>query len=317
MLQQTQVVTVIPYFKRFIKEYPTIRKLAAATEQDVLRLWEGLGYYRRARQMHKAANVIVNEHDGIFPPDFDSVRALPGIGRYTAGAIVSIAFASRAPILEANTIRLLSRLAAYREDPLRSEGQQFLWGLAEKLLPRRNVGEFNQALMELGSEICTPRDPDCSRCPARSLCLSNGHNLQSEIPRPKTKVDYEDVQEAAVIIRRGGKLLLRQCASSERWAGMWDFPRFAVESLKPDDVKSELAGNVKRLSGLSIEIDKPWTQIKHGVTRFRITLTCYKTNQVTGRLKANGRPIQWIKPEELSAYPLSATGRKIAQMLVR
>ncbi len=157
MLQQTQVETVKPYFERFMKALPTIKTLARAEEHEVLRLWEGLGYYRRARQLHRAAQLIVAEHGGRFPRDPMVVRRLPGIGRYTAGAILSIAFDAREPILEANTLRLLSRLLAYAGDPRSGEGQRLLWAAAETFLPRRQVGRFNQALMELGSAICTPR----------------------------------------------------------------------------------------------------------------------------------------------------------------
>ena len=157
MLQQTQVGTVVSYFDRFLAAFPTIEALAAADEQDVLRLWEGLGYYRRARQLHKAAKIIVAEHAGNFPRNPEIVRRLPGIGRYTAGAILSIAFDARQPILEANTLRLLSRLLAYDGDPRSTEGQRLLWAMAEAVLPRRGSGRMNQALMELGSEVCAAR----------------------------------------------------------------------------------------------------------------------------------------------------------------
>ena len=159
MLQQTQVATVIPYFERFLAAFPTIRALAAADERDVLRHWEGLGYYRRARQMHLAARVLVAQHAASFPRELDTVRTLPGIGRYTAGAIASIAFDLRAPILEANTVRLLSRLVAFDGDPASTAGQHALWSLADALLPARGCGEFNQALMELGSLVCAPPGP--------------------------------------------------------------------------------------------------------------------------------------------------------------
>ena len=169
MLQQTQVVTVIGYFERFLAAFPSIADLAAADEQQVLRLWEGLGYYRRARQLHAAARVIVAEHQGRFPRDPEQIRALPGIGRYTAGAIASIGWDAREPILEANTIRVFSRLLAYRGDPQKNAGQQRLWEFAAGVLPKKDTGLFNQALMELGSEICTPRGPLCDQCPVRTL----------------------------------------------------------------------------------------------------------------------------------------------------
>src|SRR5687768_10854498 len=161
MLQQTQVATVIAYFERFLHRFPDVGSLAAADEQQVLRLWEGLGYYRRARQLHAAAKVIVAEHSGRFPLAYDAVRSLPGIGRYTAGAILSIGAGARLPILEANTIRVLSRLTAFRGDPASSAGQKHLWQIAELTLPAKRVGTFNQSLMELGSEICTPKAPTC------------------------------------------------------------------------------------------------------------------------------------------------------------
>src|SRR5205823_5405848 len=157
MLQQTQVATVIPYFERFFTRFPDVAALAAADEHDVLQLWEGLGYYRRARQLHAAAKQIMAEHRGQFPISYDDVRLLPGIGRYTAGAILSIGLDQRLPILEANSVRVLSRLTAYRGDVNSVAGRQKLWEVAESILPQRDCGTFNQAVMELGSEICTPR----------------------------------------------------------------------------------------------------------------------------------------------------------------
>ncbi len=185
MLQQTQVATVESYFPRFMAALPTIQTLAAAGEDDVLRLWEGLGYYRRARQMHAAARKIVSDFAGEFPRQTDDVRGLPGIGRYTAGAILSIAFDAREPIVEANTLRLLARLLAFREDPLGGSGQRLLWHFAEDLLPQRDSGAFNQALMELGSMVCTPRQPRCEACPVAELCPTRLQGLQEVIPRPR------------------------------------------------------------------------------------------------------------------------------------
>ncbi|GAG10844.1 unnamed protein product, partial [marine sediment metagenome] len=190
MLQQTQVATVRDYFRRFVREFPTVHKLAAADEQEVLRLWEGLGYYRRARQLHAAAQQVVAEHGGRFPQEVRELQRLPGVGRYTAGAIASIAFDRRAPILEANTIRLLSRLTGYRDDPLKAAGQRLLWATAEEILPTKHVARFNQALMELGSLVCTPNEPKCDACPLASLCAANAAGLQKQIPRAKSQQQY-------------------------------------------------------------------------------------------------------------------------------
>src|SRR5688572_10138399 len=211
MLQQTQVGTVIPYWERFLARFPDVASLAAAEEREVLRLWEGLGYYRRARQLHAAAGRIALEHQGKFPTSYEAVRSLPGIGRYTAGAILSIGRDQRLPILEANTVRVLSRLTAFRGDTASTTGQRFLWSVAERILPRKQAGTFNQALMELGSEICTPRAPACERCPVAKLCPTFALGLQAIIPAPKRRTQYEEVTEAAVVISRGSKVLVRQC----------------------------------------------------------------------------------------------------------
>ena len=310
MLQQTQVATVIPYFERFLAALPDIESLAAAKEEQVLRLWEGLGYYRRARQLHRAAQWIVAEHQGEFPTAANAVRALPGIGRYTAGAILSISQDAREPILEANTIRLLSRWLAYDGDPASSNGQELLWRFAEQLLPNKAVGLFNQALMELGSEVCRPRDPDCDHCPAAELCATNREGLQAIIPRPKKKTRYEVVQHACVIVWRGPQVLLRHCGKDERWSGLWDFPRFAVQSRRGQTLDAELAEQVNRQTGIRIKPGAALATLKHGVTRFRITLSCYQAEYLDGSRRKKDQ--RWVLPAELQEFPLSATGRKIS-----
>ncbi len=315
MLQQTQVATVIPYFERFIARFPDVATLAAAEETEVLRFWEGLGYYRRARQLHQAARKIVAEHNGQFPRDREAVRALPGVGRYTAGAILSIAFEAREPIVEANTKRVLSRLLAYRGDPEATAGQQLLWRMAEEILPRKEVGAFNQALMELGSEVCTPRTPACHACPVQPLCPTSAAGLQDEIPPRKKKPAYEDVTEAAVIIRRGARLFVRQRGEGERWAGLWDFPRFPLANDPGEPSPDVLTRNVRDLTGLTIEPTRRLATLKHGVTRFRITLHCYEARHVSGSTARRG-PTAWLRPAELADYPLSVTGRKISRMLL-
>lgn len=308
MLQQTQVATVANYYPRFLAAYPTIEALAAADEHDVLRLWEGLGYYRRARQLHRAAQVIVAEHDGHFPRDPGAVRRLPGIGRYTAGAILSIAYDAREPILEANTIRLLCRLLAYRGDPRQNAGQTLLWRFAEELLPRRGSSQLNQALMELGSLICKPRGPVCGRCPVAGLCPTHRDSLQHSIPRAAKRPQVESVREVLVVVRRRQTVLVRQRQPDERWAGLWDFPRFAVET-SHGHVTEEVAARLKETTGVVAELAGPITTLKHGVTRFRITLDCHWADCI----RASRRPeLRWLRPAELAAYPLSTTGRKVA-----
>ena len=315
MLQQTQVTTVEPYFQRFVETLPSIEALAKAEEEQVLRLWEGLGYYRRARQMHKAAQTIIRDHGAVFPKHVEHVRRLPGIGRYTAGAILSIAFDARQPILEANTVRLFSRLLAYRGDPTSTDGQRLLWTAAEQLLPRHGSGVVNQALMDLGSQICTPRAPRCLICPLAAICPTNAHALQAVIPSPRLKRTVEELQEAAVIIRRGERVLLMRRTKGNRWIGLWDFPRFGVEPDVASKLPDQLYRKVLEMTGLRIESAELVTTLRHGVTRFRITLNCYSAAYASGKItRRHADDMRWLLPSQLDDYPLSTTGRKIARL---
>jgi A/G-specific adenine glycosylase len=317
MLQQTQVATVRDYFTRFVAALPDVHRLAAADERRVLRLWEGLGYYRRARQLHAAAKRIVSEHGGNFPQDPSELQTLPGIGRYTAGAIASIAFNRRAAILEANTIRLLSRLIGYRDDPHRAAGQRVLWQVAEAILPRTNVAEFNQALMELGSLVCAHAEPKCHECPLSSLCAARAAGLQKAIPPAKDRQNYTQLREAAIVVRRNGRVLMRQCAQGERWAGLWDFPRFELKSSGPLFDGEEIMTKVRETTGITCAPGPLWKTLKHGVTRYRIRLDCYEAAYVAGRALSNNftAAVRWIRLKDLDTLPLSTTGRTIAKLV--
>jgi A/G-specific adenine glycosylase len=316
MLQQTQVATVGEYFDRFVRTFPNVQSLAAADETDVLRLWEGLGYYRRARQLHAAAKKVVNEYDGKFPDQTDELQQLPGIGRYTAGAIASIAFDRRAAILEANTIRLLSRLIALRGNPHSQAGQRPLWRVAEEILPQKRIAEFNQALMELGSLICIPSEPKCHACPLTTVCAAHAAGLQNEIPIAKPRKIYTSLREAAVIVRKNGSVLVRQCGADERWAGLWDFPRFAVEAEGPLFAQNEIASKVASQTGIKCTPGGLLKTMKHGVTRYRITLDCYQATYVSGRVRrAKSASVRWLPLDDLPSLPLSTTGRKIANLI--
>ena len=229
MLQQTTVAAVVPYFERFIARFPDVQTLATSNVDDVLRLWEGLGYYSRARNLHKAAGVIVIEHDGEFPSDVGVLKTLPGIGRYTAGAIASFAFNLPAAIVEANTERLFARLLALRDDVRSTPSRSTLWEFAESIVPNKRCGDFNQALMDIGSQICRPVAPDCSKCPLMSCCSAFELGLQNELPIRKARTPITAVTEVCIVIRRGDKVLLRRRSEEERWAGMWDFIRFEID----------------------------------------------------------------------------------------
>jgi A/G-specific adenine glycosylase len=316
MLQQTTVAMAAPHFERFTKALPTVERLAAADESQVLRLWEGLGYYRRARALHSAARLIVAQHGGELPRDVATLMRLPGIGRYTAGAIVSQAFDAPAPILEANTVRLFSRLVGYRGDPIKGAGQRVLWRTAEEMLPRKGAARFNQALMELGSLVCTPTAPRCHECPVVAHCAAFKLGLQHEIPPAAAKPKPIAVREAAVVVRQNGAVLLRQCGADERWAGLWDFPRFRVEGEGPMFVRDELVAGVREQTGISVTPGGLIHTLKHGVTRYRITLDCYEARFMGGRVASTkARPVRWTPMSSLADLPLSVTGRRLAQLV--
>jgi len=230
MLQQTQVATVIPYFERFLRAFPTLTDLARATEHDVLILWEGLGYYRRARDLHRAARELVASHGGQVPNDPDVLGKLPGFGRYTCNAVLSQAFDRRLPILEANSQRLLSRLFGREAHPQEASARRWLWDAAKALLPAKRVGAFNQALMELGALVCTPTDPQCEQCPLAGRCAARLQGRQEEIPARKAAPAPTQVREAAVVVRRAGRVLLAQRPERGRWAAMWEFPHVELRT---------------------------------------------------------------------------------------
>ena len=235
MLQQTTVSAVIPYFDRFVSRFPDLQTLADSEQADVMRLWEGLGYYSRARNLHKAAQMIVGHFNGQFPADVQQLQLLPGVGRYTAGAIASFAFQLPAPIVEANTARLYARIIGLREPVHSSVGQRALWNFAEEIVGGNGLtkhaaaAEFNQALMDLGSSICRPAGPNCISCPLTPFCKAYNLGQQQQIPVTRPRPIFTELTEVSIAIQKNQRWLLRQCGEGERWTGLWDFMRFEVE----------------------------------------------------------------------------------------
>ncbi len=319
MLQQTTVTAVKPYFERFLNRFPNVDALAAADEADVLRLWEGLGYYSRARNLRKAAQAIV-ENSGTFSEFVDELLQLPGIGRYTAGAIVSFAFDHPAPILEANTLRLYCRLLGFRDDPRSTPGQRLLWSFAEKLIRTKSPGEFNQALMDLGATICTPTEPHCDDCPVASCCRALAEQSQAEIPAPKKRPEITETQEAYVAIESAGRFLIYRRPEGQRWAGLWDFPRFEMDGTSTSldrKIRSHLERRIAADFGSQVSITKRLAQFKHSVTRFRITLDCWLAQTSGHNELTTAHATVWITPSEFGNYPFSTTGRQLAELLIR
>ena len=224
MLQQTQVATVIDYYNRFIERFPTVKDLADADMDEILAMWSGLGYYRRARHLHAAARQVVDEFGGVVPRTVEELITLPGVGRYTAGAVASVAYDVRAPILDGNVTRVLCRLAAIPDDPAGPAVQKTLWSLAETLLPRKRCGSFNQGLMELGSLVCTPQGPVCPRCPLRMYCGAYQKGLTDRIPAGGARTRVVPTAMVVAAVRRGEALLFSQRPADGLWAGLWELP---------------------------------------------------------------------------------------------
>jgi A/G-specific adenine glycosylase len=314
MLQQTTVAAVVPYFERFLDAFPDLARLAAADEQEVLRLWEGLGYYRRARDLHRAARLLAEGHGGHVPDDPAALRRLPGMGRYTLGAVLSQAFDRRLPVLEANSLRVLCRLFGRTDDPRRGPAQRWLWQVAEDLLPERGAGEFNQAIMELGALVCTPSEPRCDDCPLAARCVARRLGLQAQVPARPAPPPIIEVREAAVVVRRGDQVLLAQRPDTGRWAGLWEFPHGPLEDGEShEEAARRLA---EQLAGLKVVLGPELLALRHGVTRYRIALVCFEARHLRGTFRsAFYRDGRWLPPERLTDYPVSSPQRRLAAAL--
>lgn len=305
MLQQTRVDTVIPYYHRFLKAFPAVSSLARTPLQDVLKVWENLGYYSRARNIHAAARMIVEKFDGQVPDNLEAIKKLPGIGQYTAGAILSIAYGQAHPAVDGNVRRILCRVFAIRKTVDDAKEQKQLQQLAAALIPVKHPGDFNQALMDLGATICKAKNPDCSRCPVTSLCLARLHDLQSVLTvTRKTPAIPHRLAAAAVIRNSKGMLLLVQRPTSGLLASLWKLPGGFVEDV--ENIEKDLKRRVKEELGISIRPGKHLTLVNHTYTHFRITLQAYECLLLKGVPKAIGcQNWRWTSLTDLKKLPLS------------
>ena len=310
MLQQTQVERVKDFYVRFLERFPTVASLAAGTEHDVLRLWEGLGYYRRARQLHAAAKKIVAEHGGEFPRTAVALRTLPGIGRYTAGAIASIALDQPEPIVEANSRRVIARLAGYAKPLVGPAGDEPIWEIATRLVPKQHPGRFNQALMDLGAMVCTPEQPLCGTCPLAAQCEARSTGRVGEIPAKAGRRAVKAVHETAVVVRRGARVLVVQRGPGEWWEGLWDFPRVpgAMRTVRRGIERSDVLGD------LACGATERCGTIAHSVTHHRITLDVVACT--AGRIKPAVRGSRWVTAAALESLAMTSPGRRIARLVV-
>ncbi len=306
MLQQTTVEVVISYYQRFLRRFPNLRSLAESDEEEVLRVWSGLGYYSRARNLWKAAGDLTprppllskergRKRSG-WPQTVAHWQQLPGIGRYTAGAIASIAFGERAPILDGNVIRVLSRLFAIRQNPKSTEGNRLFWKRAEEILPQKDCGDFNQALMELGATVCLPASPRCSDCPLSSICRARQEGRPTSYPRGKKKVTTQKIQLSIALVEQNGKLLMQRRPDRGFLKGMWEFPP---------------------LEKRTMDIRKAFEPVQHSIMNQRLTVTPYLC-----KLKSPHSPLwqrgveggfRWFIPNEINNLNTSSMNRKILE----
>jgi len=348
MLQQTQVKTVIPYWNRWMRELPTIKSTANASADKIHKLWEGLGYYTRVRNLQKTAQAIVAKHGGRFPGNFDDVLALPGIGRYTAGAICSIAFNQPTPILDGNVIRVLTRIFGIAKNPKEKKTNEFLWQIAKELVGRAKSAKeakkqdtsrpsrssleinpcshFNQSLMELGALVCTPRNPQCRICPVRIFCVAFRENRIEQLPNLRKRETAASRQFVAFIVENNGRFLVRQRPAGVVNAHLWEFPNTEIHG-----GKSEPKLAAKDIFGIAPIRIEPLATVKHSITRYRITLEAFRvkiggtssTSSHSKQSKSGTRgacPSEavgvWKSPAQMQRLAFTAAHKKLASFAV-
>jgi A/G-specific adenine glycosylase len=316
MLQQTRVETVLPYYLRFMDRYPTVEVLAEATLEEVLKLWEGLGYYARARNIHQASRIVVDRFGGDLPESEQELAALPGIGRYTADALGAIVFHRDMLALEGNLRRVLTRLFDIHLDPRRPEGERELRQSGMFILPAGKASEFNQALMDLGALICTPRSPACDACPLAAECLAFHNGTQEELPVRQPRGPLPLRLAVAAVLHENDNLLISRRPERGLLGGLWGF----LSGYKEAGESNQLALQrvVKEQLGLEIEIELPLPLFSHAYTHFRVDLqpfTC-KGRSGSGHLREQ-EDVRWVKALELADVPMGKLDRMLASELER
>ena len=315
MLQQTQVQTVLPYWSRWMRALPTISALAKARPATIHKLWAGLGYYSRVRNLQCAAREILDEHGGKLPEHYAELLALPGIGRYTAGAICSIAFNQPCPVVDGNVIRVLSRVFAIRGNPKESETNARLWGVAEQLVQNAaklngpsNCSNLNQSLMELGALLCTPRTPDCGSCPLCNHCVARREGRVNELPELPSRPRATKRRLAAFVVERRGKYFVRQRPNGVVNGSLWEFPN--AELLRDGGLRTA----ARAVLGVVPKALEPALTVKHSITRYRITMHVYRA-QINLRGNGLAGSGAWQRLDELSKLPFPSAHRKIVDWL--
>jgi len=310
MLQQTTVPAVIPYYERWLKVFPNIRSLARAPLRKVLREWQGLGYYRRAGNLHQAAKTIVREHTGIVPDDEHELRSLPGFGPYTTAAVLSLAYGKPLPVIDANVRRVLMRVLGLR-GTADAKGDMKLRAFLETVFSKDSPGDFNQAMMELGAIVCRSRNPQCLACPVREFCRAAREGTQEIIPRPR-KLRLEKIEAVVAVMEKDGRILIQKRPAGGLLAGLWEFPGGKVEP--GESLTAALRREVREELGVEIADIRRLTTVQHAYTRFQVTLHAFTCkirdpNFKTGPLR------RWVTPTSIRKYPLPSGSVKIVDFL--
>ena len=315
MLQQTRVEAVIPYFTRWMVRFPNIQALSKASLQEVLAIWEGLGYYGRARNLHKTAQIVIQEFHGHLPGEVAQLRKLPGIGRYTAGAIASIAFGKDEPALDGNIRRVIARYFDVSNDAHSTEGKRELWMLAAKNLPKGQAGSYNQAMMDLGASLCTPKSPDCTHCPLRTGCQANALGIQELRPviLPKPAIPHYTV--TAAVINQKGRVLIAQRPAKGLLGGMWEFP--GGKQQRGENLPTCLKREIREELGVEIMVGEQFGVYRHAYTHFRVTLYAFCCRLLGPEpLPIQVDAVHWALVHELSSYPMGKIDRQISKTLL-
>ncbi len=311
MAQQTRLETVLPYFERWMTRFPTVEALAQAEEQEVLALWEGLGYYRRARHLHRAAQEIVARHGGRIPTEPSQLAALPGIGPYTAAAVASIAFGRDVAVVDGNVLRVFARLFAIEEPVDTAAGRRTIERLAAEHLPPGQASAYNQALMDLGAQVCTPRQPNCAACPVRDLCRAYAQGDPTAYPRRKPKRPVPHYTVTAAVIRRNGQVLLAQRPPHGLLGNLWEFPGGKVEP--GETLPQALIREIREELGVTIRVGDPLGIYRHAYSHFKVTLHAFlcRLEQGTPR-PIEAQDVRWVPVNALDEYPMGHIDRRIA-----
>jgi A/G-specific adenine glycosylase len=314
MLQQTQVNTVLPYYREFLQKFPTVKRLARARLHDVLKVWEGLGYYARARNLHRASGIVQQQYNGVIPTTWKQFRALPGVGDYIAAAVLSIAFEQPYAVVDGNVKRVLARLQCIDAPANNSTSTKRFKETAEALKNSQMPGTYNQAIMELGAIICKPRNPLCDACPLQQVCLAYQTNTVAAYPKKIASRRTPHYNIAIGVVFKSGRILITQRKPNGLLGGLWEFPGGKIKN--DETAEAACVREIKEEVNLQVAVIDYLAQVKHAYTHFKITMDVFCCNYISGRVKRNGPMAhRWIKPDEIHQYALPRANHKFLPKL--